>query len=144
MFMERNQSRTTWLVPFFAPAIVFLFNAVADFGFGVYAVFPWFDIPMHTLGGAAIGVLFLESYRILREENRVAPLPLWVAVVCGIGIVVLFAVLWEFFEFGVDTFFRTRMQPGVADTMLDLCLGMLGGGITVWWGYWRFFRCPSE
>ncbi|HSR89030.1 MAG TPA: hypothetical protein VLK22_01340 [Candidatus Udaeobacter sp.] len=39
---------------------------------------------------------------------------------------VTIAVWWEFYEFISDYFLGTLMQPSIADTMKDLCMGMLG------------------
>ncbi|MFW6026156.1 MAG: hypothetical protein ACOCRX_07420, partial [Candidatus Woesearchaeota archaeon] len=39
---------------------------------------------------------------------------------------VTMGVIWEFFEFFVDTFFGGTMQPSLVDTMKDLFLDSIG------------------
>ncbi len=113
-----------------APVLVFSVHLVALFGFDIYEHFPNFDIPMHFIGGVAIAHFFGISYRtaaslkLLGEPSAVVFLPLI------LGLTSLAAVVWEFAEFIADRQFGTLTQPGLADTLLDLLMGLLGG--TVW------------
>ncbi len=119
------------IIPFFCvPLGLFVFHVVIDFGFGLYEVFPWIDIPMHFFGGAAIAIFIFGIYKELLRSSQVAPMPLYIELAALVGQVALFAVVWEFAEFLVDAQFGTMWQPSLADTMFDLFNGLLGGAIT--------------
>lgn len=101
-----------WLFVALASSIllaVFHFWALADF---LYWRYRWFDIPMHVLGGVAIGafaVILLRSYR---------PISYFFFVLSA-------AVAWEVFEH----YASIATVPGesyVLDTMHDLLNDALG------------------
>jgi hypothetical protein len=87
---------------FIFPALVFLVNLPLGF---VYEIYPWFDIPMHFLGGVSIAftsVLFLrlfEEKKMLKIRDEFLFL---FVVTCFVAFV---AVLWEFYELIVLVFF---------------------------------------
>lgn len=117
----------------FFPFIVFLFHFVSMVFFDAYIIMPWFDIPLHFLGGLAIGLGTAEIVREMQERKHLKKklLPgIFIFMVAG-G-TALIAVLWEVYEFLLDVFFFAHHQPSVADTMFDLCLGILGALIIGW------------
>lgn len=105
---------------------------------GWYEFHKWFDIPMHFLGGVAIGLLALAIWDTCIDHivfnKQVKPfLQLLVYVVGIVGVVAIVGVLWEVYEFIFDTWasaasldFRPA-QMGLGDTMADLCLDLFGG-----------------
>lgn len=112
---------------FAAPTALFVFHVIADAGFRVYVKLPWFDVPMHFLGGVMIAILVGSFYKSFRRAGIFPALSRMAYVALGTCIVVMFAVWWEFAEFLIDQVFGTTFQPSLADTMLDLLLGMAGG-----------------
>jgi hypothetical protein len=106
------------------PAIVFFINIPLVF---VYDLYPWFDIPMHFLGGFSIAFtsfLFLKFFKekkILIIENKF----LYLFII--LAFVALVAVLWEFYEFFLDAFFNFNTIVSLEDTLLDLAMGLFGG-----------------
>lgn len=114
-----------------APVLVFSIHLVVLWGFDFYRHFPDFDIPMHFIGGAAIAHFFGISYRtaaslkLLGEPSAVVFPPMI------LGLTSLAAVVWEFAEFIADRQFGTMTQPGLADTLLDLLMGLLGGAVWI-------------
>lgn len=114
---------------FFFPILVFLLHAAAMIFLDVYRYFPSFDIPMHFLGGLVIAIslsLLLNEFQKNKYIGKLKPLARITIVVCG---TVTIAVLWEFHEFLLDQWLGTATQAGIADTMGDLALGMLGGAV---------------
>ena len=111
-----------------APVLVFSIHVIGAAVFHVYRRIPDFDVPMHFFGGVAIAYFFGAAYRagleskLLGEPSRVV-FPLVV-----IGWTCLAAVIWEFSEFISDATWKTHTQPSLDDTMLDLLMGLLGGG----------------
>jgi hypothetical protein len=112
-----------------APLAVFALHCVASLGFDAYDRFPWIDVPMHLLGGLAVGYfvdrclfLLLPSRETTPELRRAEPVLILSLVCTG-------AVLWEFAEFVVDRWVGTDSQVGLEDTLGDLLVGLVGGGI---------------
>jgi hypothetical protein len=111
------------------PSIPLLLIAVSILGvvhylalsFSLYWEYPWFDMPVHALGGAcaALSLFVLSDLGVPLPHMALRP----VAVVCfalGVGVV------WECFE----------LYAGIApsanyalDTSLDLLMDVLGGAI---------------
>jgi hypothetical protein len=116
-----------------APVLVFVIHLVAILGFDIYSRFPEFDIPMHFVGGVAIAYFFGRSYRTAAERDLLGQPATVVFAPMILGLTCLAAVIWEFAEFVVDQRFGIRSQPGLADTMLDLLMGLLGGAIWIAW-----------
>ncbi|MBI4116725.1 hypothetical protein HY449_03190 [Candidatus Pacearchaeota archaeon] len=110
---------------FMYPILLFLWNVIITL-LGFYDSFPWLDIPMHFLGGIAVGYSFFLTLNYLQERENFQNKKIYTAVF-GIALVSLIAVFWEFYEFGMDYFFGLNYQLSVADTMLDFFLGILGG-----------------
>ncbi len=48
-----------------------------------------------------------------------------------LGLTCLAAVVWEFTEFLVEQWFGIHTQPSLADTLLDLLMGLLGGAVWI-------------
>lgn len=102
--------RLRWLIAalFLCVALLAL-HVEAMQGF-LYWRLPWFDIPMHFLGGLALGTLAVGFL------NRHRPLAFAAALLAAF-------VAWELFElfFGLP-----RESDYAADTALDLVMDTLG------------------
>src|SRR3989338_4762594 len=109
------------------PVFLFLFHITIEYGFRLYGVFPWIDIPMHFLGGVAIAFTMVHLYFLLCEYKPGIKLPALIFGFNIVAIVTFVAVGWELLEFAGDQLLGTRMQLSLPDTMGDLLLGMLGG-----------------
>jgi len=76
-----------------------------------YGVFPHWDTMLHTLNGflcAAVGFSLID---ILNNADNlhISMTPAFVALV-AFSFSMTIGVLWEFFEFGADRYFKTDMQ----------------------------------
>ena len=60
----------------------------------LYWIYPWFDIPMHFLGGLFLGLCMV--YFFPPKELNISS---FFKVILG---VLLFSIAWEVFEFFVD------------------------------------------
>ena len=88
---------------------------------------PYVDPIMHFAGGAAAAFFF--RYAGSRADGLLgAPSPLALDLL-AFGLTCSVALGWEFAEFASDIFRETRFQLTVAETMRDLMLGTLGGGL---------------
>lgn len=91
---------------------------------GLYWIYPDFDIPMHFLGGVWLGFVatwFGFRFKLIPSLNSFGYLAI-------IGFIVLvFGIGWEFFEYIMDIIVKSNMQPSWIDTKLDLVMDLLGG-----------------
>jgi uncharacterized membrane protein YjdF len=127
-------------------AVLFIFatlflGEVRDY----YQRFWWWDVILHTSSGLLLGMLGFMIVYVLNEDRQVDlhMRPAFVALFAfffalGLG------ALWEVFEFGMDSWFGTNMQPatpndpsGLTDTMHDLMVDTLGAAIVALVG-WRY------
>lgn len=82
-----------------------------------YLIFPFWDTMLHTLNGflmAAIGIAMVDILN-RSQKFKVRLSPVFVALVAFCFSMTI-GVLWEFFEYGMDTFFHMDMQK---DTWLN-------------------------
>ena len=96
-----------WLV-----IAIFFLNSMA-MKFHWYFTIWWFDMPMHFLGGIFIGLLALAF-----SPRR--------PVLTAFLSVLMIGVLWELFEFSLDTFI-TYNPHNFLDTFSDLVFDLVGG-----------------
>lgn len=90
-----------------------------------YIQFPYWDTILHTLNGFLCAALGLSLVEILNSDKRLKfqLSPLFTAIVAYCFSMTI-GVLWEFFEFGMDTFFGLDMQKDtiihtISSVMLD-------------------------
>ena len=109
--------------------LIFIFNAqfLGEI-FDYYERFWWWDLLLHGWSGVLLGTIgFLLVYilntasgvDVVMSPFFVAFFALCFAVTCG--------VVWEVFEYSMDTVFQTNMQKsGLQDTMGDLIIDTAG------------------
>jgi hypothetical protein len=105
----------------------------------------WWDAGLHTISGLLLGLLGFMFVYILNEDRHVDlhMRPSFVALFAFFFAVGL-GGLWEIFEFAMDQYFGTNMQPatsgdpsGLTDTMQDLIVDTVGAAIISIAG-WRY------
>lgn len=110
--------------------IYIIFIIIAQF-FGsivnLYNTTWWYDLFAHFLSGVLTGVLaliILKWFNMYKEKNKLFN------VLYIISFVLMIAGLWEFLEYGADTFLGLNVQhsieTGVRDTMEDMLIAFLG------------------
>lgn len=119
-------------------------NFAANY-FHLYFILWWFDIPMHFLGGFWVGGMALWFYffntRInekLAASSRTGKLLLYFAAVLAVSVV------WELFEFSLDTFVVSRTND-IMDTLSDLFMDTLGAAsILTYFFYGKYRNITAE
>lgn len=106
--------------------LLFIFAAEILGELGSYYIhFPYWDTMLHVTSGFLTAAVGFSMIDILNRNSRIkfelSPLFCAVAAFC---FSMTIGVLWEFFEFGMDVFFRTDMQkdtvlPFLSSTYLD-------------------------
>ncbi len=110
---------------FYLPAILFLVNKFIIGPFGFYQRWPWFDIPMHILGGMVITYSFILVLRKLDKEIIIKKRIFEIFII--IGLLSFIMISWEFYEFVRRAIIIHAPQNTIEDTLLDLLMGLLGG-----------------
>jgi len=90
-----------------------------------YWSFWWIDIPMHFLAGFWVGGIVLWFYFFPEKTaTRRFVRPVFVYIL-PLGAVVAIGLLWELFEFSLDTFI-TLEHNDLLDTVSDLGMDIAG------------------
>jgi len=113
------------------PVVVFVFHHVVARVFDAYNAIPLLDVPMHFLGGVAIGIFFWVLFNSDESKKTVGKLTfLGQYLVPMMGVFVAVS-LWEFAEWSTDYLGMSQAQLSVDDTMLDMFLGVCGGVVAI-------------
>ena len=107
-----------------------------------YRRIPQFDVLVHVLTPgslAAVGFFALVHWRLMPPVSGDHPtLRSWAPVVWVTAVGLSAAVIWEFYEWGVEQVMPAGMRVGYTDTVIDLFAGLLGsvaaGGLVLRWG----------
>ena len=116
---------------------------------GYYERFWWWDSFLHLISGITLGFFgFIIIYTFFRSK-KIYPSP-FLVLLFSFSFAMSLGVLWEIFEFGMDSAFDLDMQSarnleevygyydtrlGVIDTMVDLILNTIGAIISSILGY---------
>ena len=95
-----------------------------------YYRFFWWDTMLHTLAGFAMGLIGFAIIFLFHKANKIKAHPFIIALFAFCFSNTL-SVIWEIFEFSMDTFFGLNMQKvhigtGVTDTMIDMIVNAIG------------------
>jgi hypothetical protein len=92
--------------------------------FGLYDRYPLLDIPTHFLGGVAITYFFRVAIR--NSQTMVGEIPYPIQVMFAFTATGTTIILWEFYENILDFLFQVHNVLGLADTIKDMFMGLLG------------------
>lgn len=88
---------------------------------------PWFDIPMHFLGGMWVGMSVLWFYLFSGKIKNVATQGKFRIFITVVISVFLVAFLWEVFEYVVFIMIPHGAPYNMPDTLGDILFGVFGG-----------------
>lgn len=111
-----------------------------------YTKFWWWDIVLHTTSAALLGMLGFILVYVLNKERRINLFmtPGFIALF-SFAFSLALGVLWEIFEFAMDSFFGLHMQKsGLVDTMWDLIVDVLGAAVIALVGYFSLKHEPRS
>ena len=143
-----------WLIGGYLAFIV-LFCLTSFIGgqvFDLYDNTAWFDKLLHAIGGAFFAVVGFSVYFALSGGKISDGRPTFLVALFAFCFSITIAVLWEFFEFAMDTMFGMNMLrwkdkdhsaqgmgAGLTDTMWDMILGA-GAAFVVCFIGWLWLR----
>jgi len=111
-----------------------IFSLVMGSMLDFYDKIWWWDLLMHILSGVILGVIGNVMLNRNKEKNKVTKLIRFLFIV---GIACIGGVVWEIYEFSIDSLFNLDTQLaknyGVSDTMWDLIMDFIGGLIFAVW-----------
>ncbi len=137
-----------FLHAFFAIFIVLLFHLILLVTHG-YDTLNQIDIPMHLLGGFAVGILGLAIHHQVSTKHHNSASPWWYHFMFVIGFAMLIGVLWEFYEFFLDRtvnfwYHLPTSQVSLGDTMKDLLDDGIGASVAFWLFQKKFDLCDKK
>ena|SRR3990167_11113306 len=129
-------------MPFFsiikAPLAVFIFHVFVSVPpISIYRVWPWFDVPMHFVGGVSIGFAAGAFLYLFKKKHSIAKFSLWLWVFLILSMTGLAVSVWELAEFSFTRITDIPIQGNLPDTMTDMFLGLLGGFLVSLFSFWR-------
>lgn len=104
---------------------------------GLYEGYWWMDIPLHFIGGIAIGFSTYYLLEDFEKRNLLIIHSKLLKILLIISVTALTAVAWEVMEYFTDFYGFTVMQASIMDTMKDLSMGIIGGTIAA---IYKIFR----
>ena len=113
IFMERRVALMLCLTL----GAIFLLHIAAIY-FHWYWTVTWFDIVMHFIGGAWVGIVTLLVFAERASASRAFVYALLGALIVGL--------LWELYEYAAGVTFSLSAYP--IDTTRDLIMDVVGGG----------------
>lgn len=78
-----------------------------------YYEITWWDKLLHITGGVVFALFGAYLPKLITKDDNCN---MWICILVGVCFSISIAVLWEFFEFAMDTFFHTDMQK---DTLVS-------------------------
>lgn len=122
--------------------ILYLHYALGEYS-GFYVKIWWWDLFLHMGNSIVLGMVgFILAYSLL-ITSKVEAKPFLISVF-SLSFAVLMGVIWEIFEFSMDTLFGFTMQKsGLVDTMTDLMVDFGGAAIVSWIGFF-YIKKPEH
>ena len=96
--------------------------------------YEWWDTMLHAVSGIIIGFLAIIILKKHNPHNSMNGYNLVFVFIFVLSFAALCGVIWEIYEFTIDTLFNLDMQGvkycGVTDTMVDLIADLIGAIIS--------------
>jgi len=115
--------------------VAFVYASLVLGGIGqFYDRFWWWDDLLHITSGVLLGFAGFIILYILKLKGKLQASNFLISFF-AFTVALSLGVVWEWYEFLVDTFFGFNMQRSLTDTMSDLFTDSLGAFISVYLGY---------
>ena len=103
--------------------------------FQAYESFWWWDVWLHAGSAFGFGLIGVTVMMVMQYQDRLHA-SAWLLALFAFGFSVSIGVIWEIFEYAMDSNFGFNMQKsGLRDTMWDLIVDVTGAGLAALLGY---------
>ncbi|MBS3782398.1 MAG: hypothetical protein KGY68_07325 [Candidatus Thermoplasmatota archaeon] len=109
---------------FWISATLFLYSAGESLRF--QQIFGWWNPFTHFIGGIIVGTLVIIYLFYLDDVFDNLNIPIIMIPILVLTFILSISVLWEVFEFLVDSFFGTSLQPSLQNTVYDMIANTIG------------------
>ncbi|MDU6876737.1 hypothetical protein ACQX0N_04660 [Clostridium tepidum] len=114
--------------------IIFIFTALYLGTLNNFYRYKWWDTMLHTVSGIIIGFFAIIILKKHSYNNSIYIYNKIFIFIFVLSFVALCGVIWEIYEFTIDSLFGLDMQgvidTGVTDTMVDLIADLIGSIIS--------------
>ncbi len=93
---------------------------------GLQRRLSWWNELTHFIAGMVVGILILIFIFYLDQISERLYLPNWSRGLLVMTFILSIGVVWELFEFSIDSIFGTRLQGGLEDTIYDMMANTIG------------------
>ncbi len=116
-------------MPFYVLCLFYALGAMLGHSYKLYYKIPRWDELLHLIGGF---LFVLVGFEIARSITGNGKYSLWFSALFGLCFSMAIALAWEFFEYGMDTFFGMDMQNdtvvhSIVSYQLGTEMGVTGG-----------------
>lgn len=108
-----------------------LFTYAAGETLRFQTLFGWWNAFTHFMAGIIFGALIFIYLRYLDDTSINLHIPTRMLPVLVLTFILSISVLWEGFEFLVDIFFGTSLQPHLTNTIVDMIANTIGAFFTL-------------
>ena len=135
-FLLQNRYRFYIPIGFTATIAFFIFSAIfLGEVHNFYETFWWWDTALHGINGIGFGLIGVVILLLLYRGEKIKAHPN-ILFLLSFFFALAIGTIWEIFEFSMDQLFGFNMQKnGLNDTMWDLIVDAIGGGIASFGGY---------
>ncbi|MEF8835152.1 MAG: hypothetical protein V5A76_03260 [Candidatus Thermoplasmatota archaeon] len=124
LYSQFLRSKVSPSFQFWISAALFLYAAGESLGF--QGQFVWWNTFTHLIGGITVGSLILIYLFYLDEISENFHIPTNMIPILVLTFILSVSVLWENFEFFIDGFFGTMLQPNLVNTIFDMIANTIG------------------
>lgn len=112
-----------------APFLIYILDEVLYYVWADFAFAYNTDIYLHLIGGMSIAASSIVALSLAERADWIKIKNAMTAFCVVVALVIVAAVMWEFYEFIHDRLYGSHFQPSNFDTMKDLFMGTLGGSL---------------
>lgn len=107
-----------------------------------YDRFWWWDLMLHAIAGFGLTMIGHVIFALMYRTREVRPAPILLAAFAA-SLAMSGSVVWEIYEFAIDSIFGSNMQPSADDTMWDL-IGAAAAALAAGYIGWRWHSSTRE
>ena len=122
--------------------MLYLHYALGEYS-GFYVKIWWWDLFLHGANSIVLGMVgFIMAYALL-ITSKIQAKPFLISFF-ALTFAVFVGVIWEIFEFTMDSLFGFTMQKsGLVDTMTDLIVDLIGATVVSFFGFF-YIKKPTH